>query len=220
MKKTENMKYLKAYEKIRDLILSGKKLPGTRLVLADLEAELQIGRGALREALLRLDRSGLVRNIPYKGAVVASPPKQKEIEYIYKMRADIEVELALVAMERMDDSDFTELENIYGEMVKLKSTNEGFFALDRQFHLYIAEKSDMSHLYSVLEKLLEFIEMFLSLYQYKSNDCVRFNEEHAQIVSALREKNAEVLAEVLSANIRGGLGLVGEAYDRIRCSTE
>ncbi|MFA9394600.1 MAG: GntR family transcriptional regulator [Halodesulfovibrio sp.] len=218
MKKSENMKYLKAYEKIRDLILSGKKLPGTRLVLADLEAELQIGRGALREALLRLDRSGLVRNVPYKGAVVASPPKQKEIEYIYKMRADIEIELALIAMENMNEADFQELEELHAQMVKLKSTNEGFFALDRQFHLYIAGRAELSHLYSILEKLLEFIEMFLSLYQYKANDCVRFNEEHARIIKALREKDAEVLTSLLKVNIQGGLGLVGEAYDRIRCS--
>lgn len=218
MKKSENMKYLKAYEKIRDLILSGKKLPGTRLVLADLEAELQIGRGALREALLRLDRSGLVRNVPYKGAVVASPPKQKEIEYIYKMRTDIETELALIAMENMNESDFQELEELHAQMVKLKSTNEGFFALDRQFHLYIAGRAELSHLYSILEKLLEFIEMFLSLYQYKANDCVRFNEEHARIIKALREKDAEVLTSLLKVNIQGGLGLVGEAYDRIRCS--
>lgn len=218
MKKSENMKYLKAYEKIRDLILSGKKLPGTRLVLADLEAELQIGRGALREALLRLDRSGLVRNVPYKGAVVASPPKQKEIEYIYKMRADIEIELALIAMENMNEADFQELEELHAQMVKLKSTNEGFFTLDRQFHLYIAGRAELSHLYSILEKLLEFIEMFLSLYQYKANDCVRFNEEHARIIKALREKDAEVLTSLLKVNIQGGLGLVGEAYDRIRCS--
>ncbi len=35
------MKSLQAYEKIRDMILSGVKLPGTRLVLSELEAELR-----------------------------------------------------------------------------------------------------------------------------------------------------------------------------------
>ncbi|PID74193.1 MAG: GntR family transcriptional regulator, partial [Desulfobacterales bacterium] len=61
------MKSLRAYEKIRDMILRGRKLPGTRLVIADLEQELGIGKGPIREALMRLDRSGLVKNIPYKG---------------------------------------------------------------------------------------------------------------------------------------------------------
>ena len=38
------MKSLKAYEKIRDIILNGLKLQGTRLVLSELEDELGIGR--------------------------------------------------------------------------------------------------------------------------------------------------------------------------------
>ena len=75
-----NIKSLRAYEKIRNLILSGAKLPGTRLVLAELEQELDMGRGPIREALMRLDRSGLVRNVPYKGAIVATPPKLKEMK--------------------------------------------------------------------------------------------------------------------------------------------
>ena len=52
------MKSLIAYEKIRDMILSGIKRPGTRLILSELEEELGIGRGPIREALMRLDRSG------------------------------------------------------------------------------------------------------------------------------------------------------------------
>lgn len=42
------MKSLKAYEKIRDIIFNGLKLPGTRLVLSELEDELGIGRAPIR----------------------------------------------------------------------------------------------------------------------------------------------------------------------------
>jgi len=52
---------------------------GYHLVLTELEAELGIGRGPIREALMRLDKSGLVKNIPFKGAVVANPPSRREI---------------------------------------------------------------------------------------------------------------------------------------------
>lgn len=43
-----HMKSLQAYERIRDMILSGEKLPETRLVLSELESELGIGRGPIR----------------------------------------------------------------------------------------------------------------------------------------------------------------------------
>ena len=66
------IKSLTAYEMIRDMILSGEALPGTRLVLTELEEKTGVGRGPIRDALMRLDKSGLVQNIPYKGAVVSS----------------------------------------------------------------------------------------------------------------------------------------------------
>lgn len=52
------MKTLQAYEKIRDMILCGVKLPGTILVLSELEAEQGIGRGPIREDRMRADRYG------------------------------------------------------------------------------------------------------------------------------------------------------------------
>ena len=107
------MKSLQAYEKIRDMILTGVKLPGTRLVLSELEAELGIGRGPIREALMRLDRSGLVKNIPYKGAIVATPPTQKEILHIYDLRADLEAKLAVEAIDKLTDSDILKLEELH-----------------------------------------------------------------------------------------------------------
>ena len=114
-----SMKSLQAYEKIRDMILSGVKLPGTRLVLSELESELGIGRGPIREALMRLDRSGLVKNIPYKGAIVATPPTQKEILHIYDLRANLEAKLAVEAIDNLTDADFATLEDLHARMEAL-----------------------------------------------------------------------------------------------------
>ena len=80
MTKSSTIKSLQAYNLIRELILQGELLPGTRLVLADLEEKLNVGRGPIREALMRLDRSGLIQNLPYKGAVVAPLPSVREIQ--------------------------------------------------------------------------------------------------------------------------------------------
>ena len=67
-------KAITAYKLIRDGILCGEFLPGSRLVLMDLEKKLGLGRGPIRDALMRLDRSGLIEHIPFKGAIVKKPP--------------------------------------------------------------------------------------------------------------------------------------------------
>ena len=48
------IKSLTAYEMIRNMILSGEALPGTRLVLTELEEKMGVGRGPIRDALMRL----------------------------------------------------------------------------------------------------------------------------------------------------------------------
>ena len=60
-----------AYLALRDSITSGALLPGTRLREAALARHFSVSATPVREALRRLDREGLVRLSPNRGAVVA-----------------------------------------------------------------------------------------------------------------------------------------------------
>ncbi|VFQ46067.1 transcription regulator hth gntr [Desulfoluna butyratoxydans] len=207
-----SMKSLVAYEKIRDMILTGVKLPGTRLVLSDLETELGIGRGPIREALMRLDRSGLVKNIPYKGAVVASPPSRKEIAIIFDMRVDLESQLAVEAMHNISPEKIAELEELHSRMA---SVDADFYTLDRQFHKTIYEASNLPHLCSIVYKLIESVETFLNLYRQEITDCHKFSFEHGQILAAIKAKDEEQVRSVLQSNIRSGLEVVERSFSRL-----
>lgn len=214
-KKTSAMKSLVAYEAIRDLIIKGVKLPGTRLVIAELEEELGIGRGAIREALMRLDKSGLVTNLPYKGMVVAAPPQMREIECIYNLRLELELLLSREAMYRLGAKDFVALEDFIGKFQNLDSVECTFFSLDRQFHSYIYRASNMLHLCSIVDKMMDTIEVYLNLYTYENEDQTIFIDEHMKIVDLLQARNEAELAGVMRSNIMGGLKLVRNAYSKI-----
>ncbi|SCY58564.1 GntR family transcriptional regulator [Desulfoluna spongiiphila] len=207
-----SMKSLVAYEKIRDMILTGVKLPGTRLVLSDLETELGIGRGPIREALMRLDRSGLVKNIPYKGAVVASPPSRKEISIIFDIRVDLESQLAVEAMHNITPDKIAVLEELHGRMA---SVDADFYALDREFHKTIYEASNLPHLCSIVYKLIESVETFLNLYRQEITDCHKFSFEHGQILAAIKSKDEAQVRAVLQNNIRSGLEVVERSFSRL-----
>ncbi len=211
-KKQSLMKSLEAFEMIRDRILSGDKLPGTRLILADLENELGIGRVPIREALMRLDRSGLIKNIPYKGAIVATPPKRKEIEHIYDIRTDLEVKLAQEAMKNLKPEDFSELDRLYSEMM---DSGDNYYNLDRQFHNTIYEASDMPHLCGIVQKLVLPVEVFLNVYRQEAEDCAKFNQEHLEIINALKDKKPDELKAALSTNIKGGLIVIEKTLKKM-----
>ncbi len=202
------IKSLTAYEKIRDMILSGEALPGTRLVLAELEKKMGVGRGPIRDALMRLDKSGLVQNIPYKGAIVRLPPSIQEMKHIYQLRVELEVLLAREALYTASDSDIADLERIAGAMEMSSPEEPYFFHKDREFHQALYALARMHHLQAIVEHLLDYVEAFLSFRPYSSADRKIFIQQHAVIIQSLKERNEEVLTETLKKNIIVGLELV------------
>lgn len=207
-----SMKSLQAYEKIRDMILSGIKLPGTRLVLSELETELGIGRGPIREALMRLDRSGLVKNIPYKGAIVATPPAQKEILHIYDLRADLEAKLAVEAIDHLSEADFARLEDIHAQM---ESLPQNHYQLDREFHHIICAASKLPHLCNIAQALVQSVESVLNIYRREKEHCVRFNKQHRAIIDALKSKDPEKVKTTFEINIKSGLEVIKDTYSKL-----
>lgn len=211
---TSKIKWLTAYEMIRDMILSGEALPGTRLVLTELEEKMGVGRGPIRDALMRLDKSGLVQNIPYKGAVVTLPPSFREMEYIYQLRSQVESALALEAMRVATGSDIARLEEIASEMENSSPEEPYFFHKDREFHRALYAISKMYHLQAIVDHLLDYVEAFLNLRHYASSDKALFIEQHSIIIQALKDCNEPLLIETLKENIRVGLDLVRKEMDR------
>jgi DNA-binding GntR family transcriptional regulator len=210
--KKTSMKSLKAYEILRDMILGGEKLPGTRLILYDLEKELNIGRGPVREALMRLERTGLVKNIPYKGAIVGTPPTQKEILYIYDLRIDIEVKLAVEAMENVTDIDILKLEELH---VAMQGMPENHHHLDSSFHFLIYDAANLPHLCDVARTLRGSVESVLNIYRREKEHCMKFNKEHGLIIEALKNQDLEELKKTMATNIESGLEIIKETYATI-----
>lgn len=206
------MKSLRAYGEIRDMILTGVKLPGTRLILAELEAELGIGRGPIREALMRLDRSGLVKNIPYKGAIVATPPTRKEIFHIYDLRVDLEVKLALEAMKNLGKAEFKALDALLKDMETLP---ENHYLYDHEFHNQIYKASNLPHLVAIAQTLSLSVESVLTVFRWDKELCKKFNTEHRALLAALKARDADGVSLYLEQNVKNGLNVINETYARM-----
>ncbi len=217
MKENElKTKSREAYDIIREMILTGNALPGTRLILMDLEAKLGVGRGPIRDALLLLDKSGLVQNIPYKGAIVTLPPDIKEMEIIYQQRKEIELILALEALNKASKEDIKELSNLAQEMEKNSKNENYFFHIDRNFHRKLYQLSQMPHLLAVVEHLMDFIQTFLTTRTYSEEHIQLFNIQHKNIIEALLNKDEQKLIENLEKNIMIGLQFVHEEMQKYK----
>src|ERR1700735_2990726 len=74
---------------LRKAIHAGKLRPRQRIIEEDLAKELQVSRGPVREALLRLERDGLVVTTSRRGTFIRDI-SLAEIEVIFRMRAKLE----------------------------------------------------------------------------------------------------------------------------------
>ena len=186
MSTASTIKSLAAYDLIRDMILSGEALPGTRLVLVDLEKKLGVGRGPIRDALMRLDKSGLVQNIPTK-CHRHDAALFKEIEHIFNLRIQVECALAKEAMQQATAEDMDRLEQLAGDLADTRDA-DFFFHKDRDFHLQLYSLSRMHHLLAVDSHLLDYVEGFLNTCRYSPEDISLFIQQHKDILTAMRER--------------------------------
>ncbi len=78
-----------AAEALRRMIVGGVLLPGDRIIENRLTDELGISRPPLREALRILEREGLVRQLPRRGAIV-TPLTLHDVYEIFTLRREYE----------------------------------------------------------------------------------------------------------------------------------
>ena len=91
------------YEKLREAIVRGEIAPNSRLVESDVVTSFEMSRGAVRNALIRLEQEGLVVREPHRGARVRQVTDVEAIE-ILQARAVLEGLAVRVTAERIDEA--------------------------------------------------------------------------------------------------------------------
>jgi DNA-binding GntR family transcriptional regulator len=93
---------------LRDAIVTGVLVGGTRLREDDLAASMNVSRGPIREALVRLERESLVIIERYKGARVAELYRD-DLDQIFSLRKALESLAAEWACKRATPEDIKKL---------------------------------------------------------------------------------------------------------------
>src|SRR5262245_39268608 len=101
----------RAYERIKNEILKLGFGPGQFLSIGELAKQLEVSRTPVRDALLRLEREGWVRVLPFKGAYVAEITV-KDVEDIFELLIVLEGQMAKSAAEKFTAADVAKAETL------------------------------------------------------------------------------------------------------------
>jgi DNA-binding GntR family transcriptional regulator len=178
----------RAYETIRERILSGAYGPGYRLVIDALGEELEVSALPVREAIRRLQAEGLVVFRPNAGAQVA-PADPVLFEESMRVLAVLEGYATALASLEIDVDGIAALEALNERMEQCMEQLDalGFGAANREFHLAIYEHCPNPHLVELLkdtERRLDAIRrtVFTQI-PYRGRASI---EEHRELIALLR----------------------------------
>ncbi len=192
----------KAYEEIKEKIITLYFLPGQYLNEAAISALLQVGRTPVHQALQRLELEGLVEIMPRKGVVVL-PDSISEIIKILESRAAVEAELAKAAAGRVSAEDGKTLLALANATRHLKSGPgiDDFIACDRAFHRRLADCSGNSVLSDFAQQLHERSIRYWYLHLWQTMDVQATTRQHAAIADAIARHDGERAAAAMREHI-------------------
>lgn len=188
------------FHTLRDAILTGKLVPGERLMENQLADKLGVSRTPVREALRMLEIENLVELVPRKGAQVLDM-SEKDIVNVLEVRGALEslaAELSCKKMNKEQLIQIKEIQNTFEEACKSDDI-EAVVDADEKFH-------DLIFISTNNEKLIQiFNHLRIQLYRYRmthvklESSKVEIISQHLQIINAiekhLHEEGAKVALE-------------------------
>jgi DNA-binding GntR family transcriptional regulator len=192
---------------LEEEILDGSLKPGERLREAKLAEAFSVSRNSVREALRVLERKGLVRHVPHRGAEVIKLTEE-DVDDLFRVRTVLEREgLAKVAGPEARALLMEEVEGI--EAGARDGDTAALLEHDLAFHRILVQQIGsprLDALYVTLQR-----ELRLALLQLDSADPIPTMaqvEEHREIVEAVQAGQVEKADEVLTRHLEVSAGRV------------
>jgi DNA-binding GntR family transcriptional regulator len=200
-----------SYEELREAIVRGQIAPNSRLVEADVITAFHMSRGAVRDALIRLEQEGLVVREPHRGARVRQVSDREAIE-ILQARAVLEGLAVRLTAERLDDSGVERLRACLARHRELLESGDLLGASDANAELHAALLELSGH--STAQRLIHGLNAQTVRYQFRTilipGRPRASQAEHAAIVEAVIARQPEQAEEAM----RRHLFNVAEALQR------
>jgi len=178
---------------MRRMLVTGELAPGAPVRQEALAERLGVSRVPLREALKVLEGEGHVAYLPRRGYVVAELSVDDLVE-VYRMRELLEAEAIRVAVPRLDPDAVDAIAAAAREVDAAGRAGDlaAMTTANRDFHFLLFDAASMPRLSRTLRQLWDATDVYRSVYFAGTGNRTRVKHEHAALVAALRDGDAEL----------------------------
>ncbi len=196
----------KAYELLRQRVVSGNYKPGTQLKEEPLARELGLSRTPVRTALKRLVEDGLATANVGQGIHVVAWTDW-DIEETFQLRLLLEPYAASLSAERGGDELLMILRKSNDEMAAaIKEGGIGSIekvqAANRSFHHALLDGAGSSRLRSMLETIIDMPIIVRSFYLYTPAELEQSLHHHQDLTLAIEARDGEMARQVMQLHLR------------------
>lgn len=194
----------------------GDRLPSER----ELAERFRVGRGAIREALTKLETIRIIERRPNAGVFLSTEPDTASPETLVlysslgfqldeatnaqclEVRRLVEIQGARLACERRSEADLQALESIVDRFDIAIADRRDAGALDYDFHIQVLRATGNLVLVQIVNPFYMMSFRRRKAYFGNNERAQQSNAEHRQIAAAIRSRDAELAARIVDRHLR------------------
>jgi DNA-binding GntR family transcriptional regulator len=193
---------IRVHDALRVAILEGEIAPGSRLRAEALAERFGTSRTPIREALLMLEREGLVTVEPHRGAIVRSFDAADVLD-LYEVRALIEPHAAARAATRIGTEQLERMRALCVKAERRATRVADQIAYNEEFHGIVVEAADSPRLTQAMRAVAGIPREFRTAFWASDEQRAQSLFCHRELVSALDAKQPELAEAVMRMHILG-----------------
>lgn len=196
----------RVYDQLFEELISGKRAPGETLNIATLVDELDVSQTPIREALARLENTGLVRRFALRGYEVTPLLSREQIAELIEARLLLEPEFARIAAGRATPA-FLEKLRVTIDLMTEEGAEHGDHGLtgalsaDESFHLLISSQTGNAYLNRAYRSLRAHVQRFRLLSGTAAAHARVAAMEHEEIYRAFEVGDADDAAAAMRRHL-------------------
>ncbi len=191
-----------AVDAIRDAVRAGALVPGELYSVYRLADDLGISRSPVREALLRLAETGIVRFERNRGFRIV-PPDPRDLAEIFAVRLALEVPAAARAAASADAVLSRALRAELAAMTKAAAaaSERDFMVHDQRLHRLILDAAGNRRARDVIENLRDAIRLVAASTIGTSRTLDEVHAEHTPIVESIEAGDPAAAADAMKRHL-------------------
>ncbi len=190
------------YSRLRKWVTVGHFLPGQRLKIRDVAADMGVGIMPVRAALQRLAAEGALINMPNAGVAIPSMAPA-EFDDLLQMRMLLEGEAAERGAARMDGAQKVALQSLCAQMHEALEQGDSatYLAINEDFHILLYRAAGSPLLFSMIDTLwLKAGPISNQLFDTEEASLV-LNDSHEEVIKALMRGDSAGVRRAIEKDI-------------------